>query len=50
MQGGLKSKKRAIMEIDHVDEQEAERRLAEIAAEGATDVPEVRELFAGGER
>ena len=31
--GGLKSRKRAIMELSHCSEAEAERQLAEIAAE-----------------
>ena len=44
---GLKSKLRAIMEIDHCSEEEARRRLTEIAQESATDVPAVQELFGG---
>ena len=44
---GLKSKKAAIMEIDHCDEKEAEKRLQEISAEQVIQPGTVDDLLAG---
>lgn len=46
----LRSRKRAVMEIDHVDEEEAERRLADIAKEQDVSQSTVEDFILGGER